>query len=188
LSALDLLTQAEQGNELLLIRNLLQSPSPAEIAESLGDEAVIPHRLAAGRLAVFHEGAMVFPDTREEFDRLHDLHQSFVALDLDQVSPLAANLQVMLRETFRRNVTIFGYASNAGHAAMTPHVDTHYVLWLQWKGIKEIGLGDDGNKVACSIKLHPGDCLFMPPGVFHATKAITDSRHFCVGLHERLDA
>lgn len=184
--ALESLVEAEQDSRLLLMRNLLQSPSSADFAEALDDEVVVEDRLAVGRLAIFHNGRMVFPDTRGQFDRLHELRQSFIALDVDEVSPVVANLRALLRKTFKRNVTTFEYASDEGQAAMVPHLDTHHVLWLQWKGIKEVGLGDDGDKITRRVKLHPGDGLFMPPGVFHATKAITDSRHFCVGLHEPL--
>mmetsp|Transcript_76739 Transcript_76739/g.248490 ORF Transcript_76739/g.248490 Transcript_76739/m.248490 type:complete len:586 (+) Transcript_76739:701-2458(+) len=84
---------------------------------------------------------------------------------------------------------INGYLTPAGAIGKPPHVDDHDVVVLQQAGSKAWMLLDPvSREVVEEVILRPGALLYLPQGVPHHARALSDigagpSLHLAVGLH-----
>ena len=168
--------------------------------------------LTPPRIRIALRGDSVHPDEYVRQDGSLDLHsvrrlyasgQSLILNGLEHVSPSVGRLvQAMVRELSYR-VEANAYLTPAGEQAFKPHYDTHEVLVLQLHGSKHWllygapypyplptttpsdGVDVSGQDPSMSVKLRPGDCLYVPRGWIHeaASSAETSSLHLTLGIH-----
>jgi hypothetical protein len=117
---------------------------------------------------------------------------------VNNVSPPLRNFASSLEKWFSCKVSINAYYSSGETKGITPHYDSHHIFVLQLEGSKLWKLGaivaDSPSKkfhphpeetptTNKQIRLHKGDVLYVPPGMWHFTETSGVSLHLAIGIH-----